>query len=103
LIGHDLNEVSRVYTLGHESGHFLWYLGQQELIYQKFIKPDFVKSEIQSNSDFACLCGWAAVKMAGYNLNDCWVINIADPAKQNRSDYLKSLVEDYLKETPIRK
>jgi hypothetical protein len=32
LIKHNLNPESRIYTLGHEYGHFLWYLGQQELI-----------------------------------------------------------------------
>jgi hypothetical protein len=94
LIRKDLNEVSRIYTVGHESGHFLWYVGKQELIFQKFKKPDLVRAQVHSNCDFAVLCGWLAVKMAGYNLNDCLIININNPEVQKRSDYLKNLVNN---------
>ncbi|MFO7981787.1 MAG: hypothetical protein R6V00_13300 [Candidatus Aminicenantes bacterium] len=98
LIKKDLNEVSRVYTVGHESGHFLWYVNEQELIYQKFKKPNLVKSQVHSDCDFAVLCGWAAVKMAGYNLDDCLIINIHNPEKEKSSDDLKNFVKNHLME-----
>lgn len=98
LIRKNLNEVSRVYTVGHESGHFMWYINQQEVIYQKFKDPNLVRTQIHSNCDFAVLCGWVAVKVAGYNLNDCLIINIHNPEREKRSDCLKNLVRDYLRE-----
>ncbi|HHF51848.1 MAG TPA: hypothetical protein ENL46_04085, partial [Candidatus Aminicenantes bacterium] len=76
LIKKGLNDVSRVYTVGHECGHFLWYINQQEMIYQKFKDPDLVRAQISSNCDFAVLCGWAAVEIAGYNLSDCIIIDV---------------------------
>lgn len=96
LIKEGLNDVSRVYTVGHESGHFLWYIGRQAMIYQKFKEPDLVKAQISSNCDFAVLCGWAAVKIAGYNLSDCIIIDVENPEKQERADYLKDLVREHL-------
>jgi len=96
LIKKGLNDVSRVYTVGHECGHFLWYISQQEMIYQKFKKPDLVRAQISSNCDFAVLCGWAAVEIAGYNLSDCIIIDIENPEKQERADYLKKLVKEHL-------
>lgn len=96
LIRKNLNDVSRVYTVGHECGHFLWYISQQEMIYQKFKKPDLVRAQISSNCDFAVLCGWAAVEIAGYNLSDCIIIDVENPEKQERADYLKKLVKEHL-------
>jgi len=96
LIKKGLNDVSRVYTVGHECGHFLWYISQQEMIYQKFKKPDLVRAQISSNCDFAVLCGWAAVEIAGYNLSDCIIIDVENPEKQERADYLKKLVKEHL-------
>jgi len=96
LIKKGLNDVSRVYTVGHECGHFLWYISQQEMIYQKFKKPDLVRAQISSNCDFAVLCGWAAVEIAGYNLSDCIIIDVENPEKQERADSLKKLVKEHL-------
>ncbi len=96
LIKKGLNDVSRVYTVGHECGHFLWYINQQEMIYQKFKDPDLVRAQISSNCDFAVLCGWAAVEIAGYNLSDCIIIDVENPEKQERADYLKKLVREHL-------
>ncbi len=96
LISKNLNDSSRIYTQAHENGHFLWYIGQQELIYQKFKDPSLVKSQIQNEEDFVNLCGWIALKMAGYKLNDCFIINIENPAEEARLVRLRDLVKKYL-------
>ena len=96
LIKKGLNDASKVYTVVHECGHFLWYISQQEMIYQKFKEPDLVRAQISTNCDFAVLCGWAAVEIAGYNLSDCIIIDVENPEKQERADYLKKLVKEHL-------
>ena len=96
LIREDLNEVSRVYTIGHESGHFLWYIHQKSAVYQKFKNPKYIQSKILTNCEFAILCGWVAVKIAGYSLNDCLIMNIENPELEKKSDFLKNLVRNYL-------
>jgi hypothetical protein len=96
LIKKDLNEVSRIYTIGHENGHFLWYSGNQKIIYQRFKNSDFIQKQIHTDCEFAVLCGWIAVKTAEYNLNDCLMINVKDPETERKSDFLKNLVRDYL-------
>ena len=98
LVKKDLNEASKIYTSGHEYGHFLWYIGKKELIYQKFKKSDFVKSHVQKNEDFALLCGWMAMKKAGYVLDDCIIINSNNPEKEKKSDRMKNVVRDYLRD-----
>ncbi len=97
LIKGNLNDTSKTYTSGHENGHFLWYIGKQELIYQKFKKPDLIKSRINDDSRFAVLCGWIAMKKAGYYLNDCLIINVNNPEEEKKSDLIKNLVRDYFK------
>lgn len=96
LIKKNLNNASRTYTNGHENGHFLWYIGKREIIYRKFKNPDYVKSQIHTDRDFAILCGWIAMKIEDYYLNDCFIINSKNPELEKKSDYLKNLVRDYL-------
>jgi len=96
LINKNLNDASMMYTRAHENGHFLWYIGKQEIIYQKFKKPDFVKSKIHTDEDFGNLCGWVALKIAGYNLNECFIINIDNPEAETRLARLRNLVSNYL-------
>lgn len=96
LVKENLNAASRIYTNAHENGHFLWYIGKQELIYKKFKKPDFVKSHIHTNRDFAVLCGWVGMKMAAYYLNDCFIINSKNPEIEKNIERIKNLVRDYL-------
>jgi|GEM_PF-1277916 len=96
LIKGNLNETSKTYTVGHENGHFLWYIGKQELIYQKFKKPDLIKSHINNDSPFAVLCGWIAMKKAGYYLDDCVIINSKNSEIKKKSDQIRNLVRDYL-------
>jgi hypothetical protein len=98
LIKGNLNDASKICTTGHENGHFLWYIGKQELIYQKFKSPDLIKSRINDDSPFAILCGWIAMKKAGYYLNDCLIINSKNPETEKKSDFIKNLVRDYLKD-----
>ena len=98
LIKANLNDPSNIYTTGHENGHFLWYIAEQELIYQKFKNPDIVKSGVNDTSPFAILCGWIAMKKAGYNLDDCFIINSKNPEVEKKSDFIKNLVRDYLQD-----
>lgn len=95
LINKNLNKASMIYTKAHENGHFLWYIGKQERIYQKFQKPDFVKSKIQTDEDFGNLCGWIALKISGYNLDECFIINKENPEKENKLIHLRNLVKSY--------
>ena len=96
LINKNLNDASMIYTRAHENGHFLWYIGKQEIIYQKFKNSHFVKSEIHTDEDFGNLCGWVALKIVGYNLNECFIINIGDPEAETKVIRLRNLVRDYL-------
>jgi len=98
LIKRNLNNASKTYTTGHENGHFLWYIGKQELIYQKFKNPDLIKSRINGDSPFAILCGWIAMKKTGYYLNDCLIINSKNPEAEKKSDLIRNLVRDYFKD-----
>jgi len=102
LVKKNLNEANKTHASGHEGGHFLWYIGKQELIYQKFKKSDFIESQIQKNEDFAILCGWIAMKKAGYFLNDCIIINSKNPEIEKKSDRIKNLVRDYLQDKNLR-
>ena len=99
LIKENLNDANKTYTSAHENGHFLWYIGKQEIIYQKFKNPDFVESRIHENRDFAILCGWIAMKKAGYDLNDCVYINIKNPDIEKNLDRIKSLVINHHQDT----
>jgi hypothetical protein len=96
LINKNLNDASMTYTRAHENGHFLWYIGKQEIIYKKFKNSYFVKSRIHSNEDFGNLCGWVALKIAGYNLNECFIINIENPEAEMKLARLRNLVRNYL-------
>lgn len=96
LVNKNLNDASMTYTRGHENGHFLWYIGKQEIIYRKFKNSHTVKSQIHTEGDFANLCGWVAMKIADYNLNECFIINIENPEAETRLIRLRNLVRDYL-------
>lgn len=96
LISENLNRASMIYTKAHENGHFLWYIGKQENVYQKFKKADYVKSKIQTNEDFGNLCGWMALKMAGYNLDECFILNRENPKQEIKLISLRNLVRNYL-------
>jgi hypothetical protein len=96
LIDKNLNDSSMTYTRAHENGHFLWYIGRQETIYQKFKKPELIKSNIQTEEDFGNLCGWVALKIAGYNLNECFIINTKNPEREMKLVRLRNLVRNYL-------
>lgn len=98
LISENLNDASRIYTIAHENGHFLRNIGQEKIIYQKFKNTDFVRSRIDTDEDFGNLCGWIALKIAGYNLNDCFIINTDNPEEEMRLARLRNLVEKYLLE-----
>jgi len=95
LINKNLNKASMVYTKAHENGHFLWYIGKQEIIYQKFKKADLVKSKIHTDEDFGNLCGWIALKIAGYNLDECFIINMENPEEEINLIRLRNLVRNY--------
>jgi hypothetical protein len=96
LINKNLNDASMIYTRAHENGHFLWFIGKQETIYEKFKNSYFVKSKIHGNEDFGNLCGWVALRIAGYNLNECFIINIKDSEAEIRLTRLRNLVKNYL-------
>ncbi|MGD8537711.1 MAG: hypothetical protein PVI66_03215 [Candidatus Aminicenantes bacterium] len=95
LVKKDLNDASRIYTTAHENGHFLWYTNTQELIYKKSTNPEFVKSCIQTDGDFAVLCGWIALKIEDYSLEDCIIINSKDKEKGEKIEQIKNLVIKY--------
>jgi hypothetical protein len=93
LIKKNLNPPTRIYTHAHENGHFLWYIGKQEKIYQKFKNPHNIRLKISTNDEFAELCGWFALKLAGYDLDKC---TIQWHGKRESSDInkIKKLVRD---------
>jgi len=95
LIKEKLNGASQIYTTAHENGHFLWYLGHQEKIYKKFTNPEFIKLHTHTNGDFAVLCGWTAMKLAGYSLKECFILNIRDREQEKNIERIKNLVEQY--------
>lgn len=104
LLRKKLNKASRIYTLAHENGHFLWYIGEQEKIFQQFENPGYIKRTITTNSRFAELCGWIGMKFAGYDLAKSSVHQSIqrreDREKDRREkdrDTIKSLVENYHK------
>ena len=96
LINKNLNRSSMIYTKAHENGHFLWYIGKQEIVYQKFKKANYVKSKIKTNEDFGNLCGWMALKIAGYNLDECFILNMENPKEEIKLISLRNLVRNYL-------
>ena len=98
LVKENLNDASRIYTHAHENGHFLWYIGEQEKIYQKFRQPDYVKLLIQTNSHFAELCGWIGLKLAGYNLDNCSIQYRKNSKKEKDVEQIKNLLRNYLRE-----
>jgi len=95
LIKQNLNPESRIYTLGHEYGHFLWYLGQQELIYSRFNEPEMIRSTINSNKEFAILCSWTALKIVGVSLSNSVIKFSPDRETRERSSQIKELVNLY--------
>ncbi len=95
LVKKDLNDASRIYTTAHEHGHFLWYTDTQELIYKKSTDPEFVKSCIQTDGDFAVLCGWIALRREDYSLEDCIIINSNDKEQGGKIEQIKNLVIKY--------
>jgi len=96
LVDKNLNDASMIYTRAHENGHFLKYIDKQEIIYQKFKNSNRIKNKIRTDEDFSDLCGWIALKKAGYDLNDCFVINIENPKEETRLARLRNLVRNYL-------
>jgi len=97
LVKRGLNESSRIYTAGHESGHFLWYIDETKGIFERSRKPEFVISRIRTNDDFAVMCGWIALKAAGYSLKDCMIIQNRDRKKENDIEKIRSLVDEYFR------
>jgi hypothetical protein len=93
LIKKNLNLPTRIYTHAHENGHFLWYIGKQEMILQKFKNSRYLRSKITSNDEFAELCGWLAVKLAGYDLDNC-IIQGNEKRAAREINRIKSLVRD---------
>ena len=93
LIRRGLNPESRIYTLGHEYGHFLWYLEHQELIFSRFDEPELIRSAVADSDDFAVLCGWAALKMSGRSLSQS-VIKLSPNRKtMEHTSEIKRLVD----------
>jgi hypothetical protein len=97
LIKRNLNPETRVYTLGHEQGHFLWYLGRQDLIYSYFKRPEAIRNSTIRNSEFAILCGWIAVKNAGYTLSESVIKLSPDQKARERNHRIKEIVDTYYK------
>ena len=95
LVKKDLNDASRIYTTAHENGHFLWYTNNQELIYKRSTNPEVVKSFVQTNGDFAVLCGWIALKLEDYSLEECIIINSRDKEQGKKVEQIKHLVIKY--------
>jgi len=95
LVKKDLNDASRIYTTAHEHGHFLWYTNKQESIYKKSTNPEFVKSCVKTDGDFAVLCGWLALKMEDYSLEECIIIKSRDKAREKKVERIKNLVIEY--------
>jgi hypothetical protein len=75
LVKKETNKFTHVYTHAHENGHFLWYIGQQNMIYEMFNEPGYIRSRISDNDEFAELCGWLAAKRAGFNIRKCTIQN----------------------------
>jgi hypothetical protein len=99
LLRKRLDKASRIYTLAHENGHFLWYIGEQEKIFQQFKNPGYIKKCITTNKRFAELCGWMGMKFAGYDLDKSSVRygrNPENKKKENDIETIKSLVANYL-------
>ncbi len=68
LVDDDLNTETDINIRCHENGHFIWDLNQQNLIYQKFKRSSYVESQVHDTEDFAILCGWVGLRLAGYDL-----------------------------------
>ncbi|MFH1440228.1 MAG: hypothetical protein ABIG89_06670 [Candidatus Woesearchaeota archaeon] len=64
----NLDELNDTLMLSHERGHFIWKIGKQYQIYQKFKDPKAIESEIHYEEDFAYLCGFLGYMKAGYDL-----------------------------------
>jgi hypothetical protein len=75
----------------------LWYLDRQELIYARFGNPEFIKSTVNSNTEFAILCGWTALKIAGLPLPQSVIKFSPDRETKKLSAEIKELVNLYYK------
>ena len=74
LVKKQINDFTHVYTHAHENGHFLWYIGKQDIIYKIFKNPSDIRSQISNSDEFAELCGWLAAKRAGFDLEKCTIL-----------------------------
>jgi len=91
LVKKKINDFTHVYTHAHENGHFLWYIGKQDIIYQMFNNPDSICSQISNNDEFAELCGWLAAKRAGFDLRKCTIQNLQNQERRS-IERIKKLV-----------
>jgi hypothetical protein len=83
LVKKKINDFTHVYTHAHENGHFLWYIGKQDIIYQMFSNPGYICSQISNNDEFAELCGWLAAKRAGFDLRKCTIQNLQNRERKS--------------------
>jgi len=96
LIDRNLKPSKIVDTICHEYGHFIWAISQQDLIYNKLNNPDLVKSKIKDTHDFAFLCGYLGLSMAGHDLNN-FKYDVVDKNQIDKRELQKqSVLEHYL-------
>jgi hypothetical protein len=69
VVRRNLKQPTDIYTLGHEDGHFLWFMNLKHLVYQQYDVPGYIRDKITDNEDFAMFCGNIAMANAGYNLS----------------------------------
>jgi hypothetical protein len=96
LIKKGLNPMTERYTLGHEYGHFIWYTGHKEMVFNNFKNPERVSALIQSNHDFAVLCGWISLLNAGFDLEKSVVVTRQKLVDKRKTEEIKKLIsKDY--------
>ena len=98
LVERNLNPPTRRYTIAHEHGHFLWFLGRQELVYRQFSDPENIARRIDDEEAFAALCGWISLRRAGYELEDLSFRDY-DPEGRQKADHTRELVTRFLRRT----
>ena len=98
LVERHLNPPTRRYTIAHEHGHFLWFLGRQELVYRQFSDPGNIARRIDDEEAFAALCGWISLRRAGYELED-FSFRDYDPEGRQKADHTRELVTRFLRRT----
>ena len=67
LIDEKLDLAQKINSLCHQYGHLIWDLDQQDSIYRKLEDSELIRSKVNNGDDFAILCGYLGLRMAGYH------------------------------------